>query len=285
MAALARSFAHNAHCYSNERRLPYPTGAMFTKAQGAHGRFFVSDPLRLAYLDVPRAASTTLRGFMREAGGHYRRLQALFNNSAALRFDELSAVQRGYFTFTFVAEPVHHVVDGWTFVQNGPDAAHNISDMRWHRYLHDLAAAPRRSAEYLRSRLFFNPHLLPQASYLQQMDATGSRVRLDFIGRVGHNFDPDFDELVATLRQRADSHDPMRTGELIPSSLGPPAVRRRSSSERTASLLAAVAALPADALAAICRIRYQEFACLGWPLPDVCHADRDRLARTTGWLF
>ena len=226
-------------------RLPHAADAMMTRRTGAHGRFFVSDAHKLAYLDIPRCASTTLRGVMKDLGGAYRRLQQqqeaaprhgrsdagqragssrggpgggamgarvggagpsslvhsslLFNNSAALRPDELSEAQRSYYTFTFVCEPIHHLVDGWTFVRTGgPDAPFNASDPAWAEYRrdpaphtvqiytvaplghllsvhcaadsvhrawhrHDLGAAHRRSADWLRTHLFSNPHLLPQA--------------------------------------------------------------------------------------------------------------------------
>ena len=117
-------------------RLPHPASQMLTQRSGAHGSFFVSDAHRVAYMDIPRAASTSLRGVMRDLGAPIRRrLQqtAVFNNSNALR--TLTRAQSEYFKFTFVASPLHHLVDGFAFVRNGgPDGPFNVSDAAWTAY-------------------------------------------------------------------------------------------------------------------------------------------------------
>ena len=214
---------------------------MFVQRAGAHGSWFVSDVHSLAYMAIPRAASTTLRGVVRDLGGEFRRLQQvihmLFNNSAALRTSELSAEQRTYFTFTFVAEPVHHLLDGFAFVRSGgPEGVFNSSDAAWRAYRRELASVHHHhhSAAHLRQHLFWNPHLLPQAYYLAQKTAPAKdglpaqRVRFDFIGGVGEDaFARDWAHLVAVLSSRGVPADMVKLG-----SHG----ERRSSPARAASL-------------------------------------------------
>jgi len=283
MNAVARQHSSAPAC-AGQRRLPHPVPEMFTRAEGAHGRFFVSDIFRIAYLDIPRAASTTLRAVMRELGGPYRRLQSLFNNTAALRLGELSDSQRNYMTFTFVAEPIHHFVDGFAFVHSGLAVGFNLSDSRWTDYKRDVAASPRRSSDFSRSRLFYNPHLLPQAFFLNQRDAGGRRVRLDFIGKVGPSFARDWVSLASILQRHIES-----SGGTPPLALSDPMLTehfsdRRSTTARSESLRAAEASIEPAALAALCRIRWQEFACLDWPLPPACVKEHEKLGKVA-WLF
>ncbi len=224
---------------------------------------------------------------MRELGGPYRRLQALFNNSAALRLGDLSDSQRKYLTFTFVAEPIHHMVDGFAFVQSGLSGSFNLSDSRWGSFMRDLAAAPRRSSDFMRTRLFYNPHLLPQALFLNQHDAdTGKRLRLDFIGKLGSAFGSDWASLVRVLRGHIAANGDSPPEPLASEALTERYAARRSTPSRARSLQQAEAALLKDAevLAAVCRIRWQEFACLDWPLPAACAKEYDRLAKVA-WHF
>jgi len=152
-------------------RLPHPAAEMLSQRPGAHGSWFVSDEHRVKYMAIPRAASTTLRGAMRDLGAPIRRRlqQTIFNNSAAIRSASLSPAQAQYFSFTFVVHPLHHLLDGFAFVQNGgPEGLFNASDDAWAAYRRGLAQVHKRSAAWLRAHLFSNPHLLPQAFFLSQ---------------------------------------------------------------------------------------------------------------------
>lgn len=301
-----------ASCSSPAPRLPHAAHEMFTRVRGAHGSLFVSDVHRIAYMAIPRAASTTLRGAMRDLGGAFRRLEAVFNNSAALHPSELSEAQRSYFTFTFVSEPLHHLVDGFAFVQSGgPEGAFNGSAGSWQIYQRSLAQAHRRSADWMRTNLFWNPHLVPQAHFLGQRWRHGpraaggaaeggadasARLRFDFIGEASATgFARDWSLLLSTLRSRG--HQPAGAADDL--QLGRYGARI-SSAERRSSLHAAAqprppSMLPAafdsavgeEALLGLCRIRYQEYACLGHAPPAPCaRPERQRALRErTGWVF
>ncbi len=225
---------------------------------------------------------------MRDLGGAYRRLQQqqLFNNSAALSADQLTDEQKSYFTFTFVSEPIHHTLDGWAFTRTGgPDGPFNASDPAWSAYRRDLAQAHKRSAEWLRSHLFYNPHLLPQASFLAPR--ARSAPRLDFVGDVGR-FDREWEVLRAALRERGVSavdsvsvgrYGARRSPEARRASLG------HAIESATAFPAAAAAGRGGEALLGLCRVRYQEFVCLGFPLPLPCSAVEAQLRESAGWLF
>lgn len=258
-------------------RLPHPVHAMMTNAPGAHGRFFVSDAHRIAYLDIPRAASTTLRGVVKDLGGDFRRLQeaALFNNSRAIRPEDLTAAQLEYFTFTFVAEPVHHLLDAFAFAHGGGESgAFNASDPAWMAYQHSLADAARgtRSASFLRSRLFYGPRMLPQARWLNQRDAAGRRLRFDFVGKTTE-FAADWARLTELLTQRGVPAAAVQLGHYG---------ARRSESERSKSLAAGAAFFSREALRGLCRVRWQEFSCAGFALPKACAGDD---LEKSGWIF
>ena len=111
------------------------------------------------------------------------------------------------------------------------------------------ANAPRRSADYLRSRIFFNPHLLPQSYYLNQRSRRdGHLLRIDFVGATSgqERFGHDWAVLKDSLEQR---------GAKIDDAVLESHNNRRSSPTRKASLEFAAARIDRAALQALCRLR------------------------------
>ena len=266
---------------------------------GAHGSLFVSDSQHVTYLSIPRAASTTFRGVMRDLGADIRRRRlamvaerykgpgfTVFNNSRAIPPHMLTAEQRKYFTFTFVAEPIHHVLDGAGITLFGAEAPFNTSAFEWRTYQASLAQAHKRSAGWLQEHIFFNPHLYPQAWLLARHLAEPG-ARLDFIGSLT-NFQSDWSKLVDILRARGvTAAEHLRLGRHGD---------RRSSDARHATLEEAaieghafVSEVGLRALANLCRIRHQEFECLGFQRPAACTrgvGDTEQMLQTrTGWVF
>ncbi len=202
------------------------------------GQVLVSDEYRFIFVHVPKAASTTVRALLWDRGG--------VDN---LVYSKQTAYKRAtYLTFAFVRDPLKRFVSAYdeVCIKLGPTCA--FYDTSSPQGLRSFLA-------YTQQHPCWDEHVCDQLSFLRRED--GRLMRLDVLAATDH-IEPTMLHISSML-----GFDPPLSREGL-------APRNKGS---LGASLAVLAASTPDIVRGVCALYADDYAGLGFPLPDACRTE------------
>ncbi|KAA8497865.1 hypothetical protein FVE85_5450 [Porphyridium purpureum] len=204
------------------------------------GRFLnviVSHEHKLIYLEVHKAASTTVRLLLKRALG-------IDLDTAMIKSNRLDpSVFDRYFIFTFVRDPLPRFTsshDEYKQQRRKRNASLTVNEL----------ASLTQSLALLEAGVRLNNHFATQISEIEGTRSDGRPIPITFIGHV-ESFDRDFAYVMTKLGRKPIS-------QILPANVKP-------ASHRTGW-----EAVSNDLQKRVCRVYMLDFVCLGFSLPPVC---------------